>query len=51
MDLRQLDYFVHIAELGGFTKPGTPEQFGQYLQAQYDKWNALIKQAGISADN
>ena len=40
-----------LDEMGVITKPGTPEQFGQYLQSQYDKWNALIKQAGISGEN
>lgn len=40
-----------LDEMGVITKPGTPEQFGQYLQTQYEKWNTLIKQAGISGEN
>jgi tripartite-type tricarboxylate transporter receptor subunit TctC len=29
-------------------RPGTPEEFGKYIRAEYDKWGRLIREAGIS---
>ena len=27
--------------------PGTPEAFGKYIKAEYEKWGRLIREAGI----
>lgn len=32
------------------TAPGTPEAFGQYMKAEYEKWGKLIAQAGIQGN-
>lgn len=39
-----------LDDMGVITKPGTPGQFGQFMQAQYAKWGALIKKAGITGE-
>ncbi|HEY0294762.1 MAG TPA: tripartite tricarboxylate transporter substrate binding protein [Bordetella sp.] len=49
--LRSPDVQKVLGDLGVITKPGTPAEFGQFIQSQYSKWNALIKQAGITAEN
>ena len=30
--------------------PGTPEAFGKYMRAEYQKWGKLIKEAGIRGE-
>ena len=30
--------------------PGTPEAFGKYIKAEYEKWGRLIREAGIRAN-
>src|SRR5690606_38903618 len=35
---------------GAEPRPGTPEQFGAFLQAELDKWSKVIKQAGIKVE-
>jgi tripartite-type tricarboxylate transporter receptor subunit TctC len=37
-----------IADLGNFTIPGTPEEFGQLISAEIQKWNAVAKAAGFT---
>ena len=37
-----------LEELGLFVIGSTPEQLGQYLKAEMDKWGPIIKDAGIS---
>lgn len=35
---------------GAEPKPGTPEEFGEFLQAELDKWSKVIKDAGIKVE-
>jgi tripartite-type tricarboxylate transporter receptor subunit TctC len=28
----------------------TPEQFGEFLRAEYGKWDRMIREAGIKAE-
>jgi tripartite-type tricarboxylate transporter receptor subunit TctC len=39
-----------IAEMGGWTVPMTPAQFGTYVRAEIDKWGTVVRQAGIRAE-
>jgi tripartite-type tricarboxylate transporter receptor subunit TctC len=39
-----------LTGMGVTTKPGSPEDFGKYLQAEQAKWATVIKSAGITAD-
>ena len=39
-----------LAEMGAITAPGTPEQFGDFIRAETDKWATVIRHAGIKAD-
>ena len=39
-----------LAEMGAITAPGTPEQFGDYIRAETEKWATVIRHAGIKAD-
>ena len=39
-----------IAEMGGWTVPMTPPQFGAYVRSEIDKWTTVARQAGIRAD-
>ncbi len=65
MDLRQLEYFVHVAELGSFTrasevlgvaqlgvtpKPESVAQFDRYMHTEIAKWVTLVKRTGIQGD-
>jgi tripartite-type tricarboxylate transporter receptor subunit TctC len=39
-----------LDNMGVTTNPGSPEDFGKYLNTEATKWAAVIKSAGISAD-
>ena len=39
-----------LAGMGVTTRPGTPEDFGKYLDAEAAKWATVIKAANITAD-
>ncbi len=39
-----------IADMGGWTVPMTPAQFGTYVRSEIDKWTTVARQAGIRAD-
>lgn len=39
-----------LADIGVVTTPGTPEQFGDFLKTETDRWAKVIKAAGIHAD-
>lgn len=39
-----------LADIGVVTTPGTPEQFGEFLKLETDRWAKVIKAAGIHAD-
>jgi len=36
-----------VADLGNFTIAGTPEEFGQLIASEIQKWNAVAKAAGV----
>ena len=35
---------------GEVATPGTPAEFGAFLQAEIDKWGKVIKEAGIKVE-
>jgi tripartite-type tricarboxylate transporter receptor subunit TctC len=39
-----------IAEMGGWTVPLSPAQFGAYVRSEIDKWTTVARQAGIRAE-
>lgn len=39
-----------LNEMGVVIKPSTPEQFGDFLKLEIDKWAKVIKTSGIQAD-
>ncbi len=39
-----------IAEMGGWTIPMSPAQFGQFIRSETEKWAVVIKQAGIKPE-
>jgi tripartite-type tricarboxylate transporter receptor subunit TctC len=39
-----------LVEMGVVTAAGTPEQFGEFLKSETDKWADVIKRSGIRAD-
>jgi tripartite-type tricarboxylate transporter receptor subunit TctC len=41
---------ARLADLGGTTLSGTPDDFGKLLADETEKWGKVIKFAGIKAD-
>ncbi len=39
-----------LAEMGGMTLPGTPEQFGAVIKSETDKWEKVVKFAGARVE-
>jgi tripartite-type tricarboxylate transporter receptor subunit TctC len=39
-----------LEELGITATPGTPEQFGEQMRRDLDKYGKVVKAAGIKAD-
>jgi tripartite-type tricarboxylate transporter receptor subunit TctC len=39
-----------LAELGGTTMAGTPEDFGKYVAGETDKWSKVVKATGATAE-
>jgi tripartite-type tricarboxylate transporter receptor subunit TctC len=39
-----------LSNLGAVIDPAGPEQFGEFLKGEIDKWAHVIKTAGIHAD-
>ena len=52
MNKAMADPSVHarLTELGVVFSPGTPQQFGDFVKAEVDKWAKVIKASGIQAD-
>jgi len=48
--LRQPDFVARMAVESFEPVASSPEQFGQYLRAEREKWGTLIKQTGIRGD-
>lgn len=48
--LRQPELVGKLARQGTVPFVSTPDQFGDYIRTQYQKWDALIKSAGIRLD-
>ncbi len=48
--LRQAELASKLASQGTVPFPATPAQFGSYMRAQYEKWDALIKSANIRVE-
>ena len=41
---------ARLAELGGVPMVGTPEDFGKVVQSETDKWEKVVKFAGVRVD-
>jgi tripartite-type tricarboxylate transporter receptor subunit TctC len=39
-----------LASQGAVVRGGTPEQFSKFFLAEYQKWGAIVKAAGVTAD-
>jgi tripartite-type tricarboxylate transporter receptor subunit TctC len=39
-----------LAELGGASIAGTPEDFGKYVAGETDKWSKVVKATGATAE-
>ena len=48
--LKHPDVQKKLVALGAELDPGTPQAFGKFLEADMNRWAAVIKQAGIKAD-
>jgi tripartite-type tricarboxylate transporter receptor subunit TctC len=48
--LQSADVQKVLTGMGVVTKPGTPQEFGKYIDEQATKWSAIIKAANITAD-
>lgn len=48
--LKQPELAGRLARQGTVPFPSTPEQFGSYIKAQYQKWDKIIKSANIRID-
>ncbi|WP_020202244.1 MULTISPECIES: tripartite tricarboxylate transporter substrate binding protein [Cupriavidus] len=48
--LAQPELAARLAAQGTVPFPSTPAQFGAYMRSQYQKWDGLIKSAGIHLD-
>jgi len=38
-----------IRELGGLPRGGSPDAFAAFVRAEYDRWGAVVRQAGVRA--
>jgi len=48
--MRQTEFIAQLAIEGSDPVANSPEQFGQYLRSEIDKWGKVIKQAGIRGE-
>ena len=48
--LRQDDVRTRLSTAGIEIQGGTPEQFGNVIQAEVDKWGRIVKEAGIQPE-
>ena len=48
--LRSAELQDTIGKLGAVPKPGTPEEFAQFIAAQNQKWWAVAKAAKVRID-
>jgi tripartite-type tricarboxylate transporter receptor subunit TctC len=48
--LKSPDVAKRIVNLGQTISPSTPEQFGELIRAEYDRWGKVVKASGAKAD-
>jgi tripartite-type tricarboxylate transporter receptor subunit TctC len=48
--LAEPDIKKRLAELGGVTLIGTPDDFGKIIASETDKWEKVVKFAGARVD-
>ena len=41
---------ARLADLGGTPMPGTPEDFGEVIKAETEKWSKVVESVGIKLD-
>jgi tripartite-type tricarboxylate transporter receptor subunit TctC len=48
--LREPELRARLETEGAEAAPGTPESFGQFIAAESERWGALIRKTGVTAD-
>jgi tripartite-type tricarboxylate transporter receptor subunit TctC len=48
--LREPELRARLETEGAEAAPGTPESFGQFIAAERERWGALIRKTGVTAD-
>ncbi len=48
--IKSPEYQAAIVKIGGEAKPGTPEELGALIAADYKRWAEVAKAAGVSLD-
>jgi tripartite-type tricarboxylate transporter receptor subunit TctC len=48
--LRTDEMQATITKLGAVTRPGTPAEFGSFIEAQLKQWRAVVKAANVKID-
>jgi tripartite-type tricarboxylate transporter receptor subunit TctC len=47
--LQSADLRARLDKEGALPAPGTPEEFGAFIQAEIARWEAVLKRAGVAA--
>ena len=48
--LREPDLRARLETEGAEAAPGTPEEFGELIRRERDRWGALVRRSGMRAD-
>lgn len=48
--LKQPDMQERLTTLGFDAAPGTPEELGKFMRAEFDKWDSVVRATGIKID-
>jgi tripartite-type tricarboxylate transporter receptor subunit TctC len=48
--LQTADLKKGLADRGIFVHPGTPENFGAFLQEERAKWQKIVRESGATVD-
>jgi tripartite-type tricarboxylate transporter receptor subunit TctC len=48
--LTDADFKEKLAKLGGAPFPGTPADWGKFIDAETDKWGKVVREAGLKAE-
>jgi tripartite-type tricarboxylate transporter receptor subunit TctC len=48
--LKERDVRETLTSQGALIKGGSPAEFRQFFQSEYDKWGRIVRSAGVKAD-